>query len=114
MGPLIASGPAVSKSKGGRKWGARGLRKPEGHNVGDMDKEAKAFKKSRELLESLIKGADFYLGKDVSLLCEGSRTTTGWNGKRPPPPVREQIQEKFKEGTVGELLVNFTRIPHSP
>lgn len=113
MGPLAASRTELSKSKGGRKRGARGLRKPDGHNVGDMDKAAKAFKKSRELLESLIKGAEFYLGKDVSLLCEGSRTTTGWNGKRPPPPVREQIQEKYKEGTVGELLIDFTRIPYS-
>lgn len=103
--------PYQGRKNAKQKNRKRAKRKPK--NREQLDSPGYEIVRSRKLLESLYKGASIFQGKDVSLLHHGSRTKTGWYGKRPPPFTRAEIRARYEEGTIGELLVDFTRIPYT-
>jgi hypothetical protein len=106
-----ASAPSKGRKDGKQKNRKRAQRKAKDKEQGDDLGDE--IVRSRKLLESLYKRAHIFQGKEVSLLHHGSRTKTGWYGKRPPPLTRKEIRAWFDEGRIGELLVDFTQIPYT-
>ncbi|KAF6745354.1 hypothetical protein DFP72DRAFT_1077669 [Ephemerocybe angulata] len=55
--------------------------------------------------------ADYYISDLFSAARAANRTYSGWMGRNPPATARDEINRRYKKGTLGECMGEFQLIP---
>jgi hypothetical protein len=92
------NGRRAKSSKQKRRRGGVALREANGDQQVARD---------RRLLQSWLCKSDTYRTEAYSLQANGSRTSTGWNGRNPPPATQRQIRNDYFSGRINSTLSTF-------